>query len=126
VSEPLAIPHRAPVVLVERVVSRDATQATAEMTVREPWLRDGALAPEALVEALAQTCAVYAQTDVARQGVLAKLNDFTFPARAREGERVTLVVRLQTRVGPLAAFESSAQVGDRIVARGELRVAWVP
>jgi predicted hotdog family 3-hydroxylacyl-ACP dehydratase len=127
------IPHAGHSLLLERVLPGDETLARAELVVREgPWLRAGALAPEALVEALAQTAAAFAALEARRRGVaatggvLAAVSHFAFPARATPGETVTLEVRLETVLGPLAAFEGRASVGEREVARGELRVAVSP
>jgi 3-hydroxymyristoyl/3-hydroxydecanoyl-(acyl carrier protein) dehydratase len=122
------IPHRPPARLVERLVRADATAAVAELVVRDgPWLRRGALAPEALVEALAQTCALFAASSATAgsapvAGALASVSRFTWPTRAVPGDVVTLAVRIQTTLGPLVAFEGIACVGEREVARGELRV----
>jgi predicted hotdog family 3-hydroxylacyl-ACP dehydratase len=123
------LPHRPPARLVERALRADAAGAEAELTVRDAWLRRGALAEEALVEALAETCALYASARAgeareARSGVLAAVSRFVFPERARPGETVRLEVRLETVLGPLAAFEGVARVGAHEVARGELRVAF--
>jgi len=122
------LPHRPPVRLVERVLRMDERGAAAELVVREPWVRRGAFAPEALIEALAQTCALHAAArarpgERARGGVLAGVSRFRFPARALPGETVVLSVELQALLGPLAAFEGVARSGEREVARGELRVA---
>jgi predicted hotdog family 3-hydroxylacyl-ACP dehydratase len=122
------LPHRPPARLIERVLRADDSGAEAELTVQDPWLRRGALAEEALVEALAETCAVFASArarpgERARAGVLAAVSRFVFPGRARAGETVRLAVSLETVLGPLAAFEGVARVGEREVARGELRVA---
>ena len=121
------IPHRPPVRLVEELLRADADGAEASLLVREgSWLRHGSFAPEALVEALAQTCALHAAKNApegaSMQGALAALTKWTFPARALPGERVLLAVKLQTRLGPLAAYEGVARVGDREIARGDLRV----
>jgi predicted hotdog family 3-hydroxylacyl-ACP dehydratase len=125
------IPHRPPARIVERVVSADDVSAETELTVREgSWLRGGALAPEALVEALAQTAAVYAGLAARggaapRAGYLAGMSRFEFPSAARPGDVVRLSVRVETKIGDLVAFEGTARVHDREVARGELRVALV-
>lgn len=121
------IPHRPPARLVERLVASNADTTEAELVVREgPWLRRGSLAAEALVEALAQTCALHAVANTkegaGHTGVLAAVSHFMFPTRAVPGDTVRLEVRLETRMGPLAAFEGVARVGEREVARGELRV----
>lgn len=122
------IPHRPPARIVERFLGADETEAKASFVVRHgPWLRGGAFAPEALVEALAQTTALYVAANTPPEiqiaGVLAAVSHFACASRALPGEEVHLTVRLQTRLGPLAAFEGVARVGDREVARGDLRVA---
>lgn len=123
------LPHRPPARLLERALRADAVGAEAELVVRDSWLRRGALAEEALVEALAETCALYAsaragESPGARSGVLAAVSRFVFKEKARAGETVRLEVSLETVLGPLAAFEGVARVGVREVARGELRVAF--
>lgn len=123
------VPHRPPALLLERVLAADEAGAAAELLVREgPWVRGGALAPEALVEALAQTAAAFAGAQANREpraGLLAGFSRFEFPTPARPGDRVRLEVRLEKVLGELAAFEGRASVEGRLVARGELRVAYV-
>ncbi len=126
------LPHRPPARLIERVVAADELGATAELSVREgPWLRCGVLAPEALIEALAQTAAVYASvraralasTSSPPAGHLAGIANFAFEAPARPGDLVVLAVKLERTFGQLVAFGARAYTRGRDVARGELRVA---
>jgi 3-hydroxyacyl-[acyl-carrier-protein] dehydratase len=120
------IPHRAPWLLVDRVVARsgDAVEAERRVAADDPLLTDGEL-PEVLVlEALAQTAAcLNAGALGAHRGMLVAASRVDFGERAKAGDVVTLIARKIATLGTLVRFDAQARVGTRVIARGEMTFA---
>src|SRR5512146_2054960 len=120
------IPHRAPWLLVDRVVARSADTVEAERRVAadDPLLAGGEL-PELLVlEALAQTAACLNAGALGKhQGLLVAASRVEFGERARAGDVVALKARKTATMGTLVRFEAEARVGERLIARGEMTFA---
>lgn len=120
------IPHRAPWLLVDRVVARsdDSVEAERRVAADDPLLAGGEL-PELLVlEALAQTAAcLNAGALGEHRGLLVAASRVEFGERARAGEVVALRARKTATMGTLVRFEAEARVGERVIARGEMTFA---
>jgi 3-hydroxymyristoyl/3-hydroxydecanoyl-(acyl carrier protein) dehydratase len=119
------IPHRSPLLLVDRVRLTANGSVTAErrVTADDP-LYDGGLPELLVVEALAQTAAsLMGQSIGAHRGALVGLRDFEFHGRASAGETLTLVATKQTTLGTLHRFGAEARVAERLIARGELTLS---
>src|SRR5712692_4910860 len=118
-------PHRAPFLLVDRVVSATASELVAEkrLAATDPLLADGL--PETLVvEALAQAAGhLLGREGEQHGGMLAAASGFQFGSRATAGETLWLRVRQTGVLGALRRFEGEARVDDRLVARGALVLA---
>jgi 3-hydroxyacyl-[acyl-carrier-protein] dehydratase len=116
------IPHRAPFILVDRVIESAPGRVRAEkqVTAGDPLVGD--LLPDMLVvEALAQTAAASNRSEHgAHLGYLVSITGFTFDGRVASGETLTLDVTRAARLGPLSQFEVVATVGDRLIARGRM------
>ena len=120
------IPHRAPWLLVDRVVARsdDTVEAERRVAADDPLLAGGEL-PELLVlEALAQTAACLNAGALGKhQGLLVAASRVEFGERARAGEVVALRARKTATMGTLVRFDAEARVGERVIARGEMTFA---
>ena len=116
------IPHRPPILCVDRVVEIGAEHAVTEYVVRDAW-------EPILVEGLAQTAAVLNASDdrkagrtSAHEGVLVGVRKFDVVRAPRAGERVTLRVELIRRITPLTLMRGEVRdEAGEIVARGELK-----
>lgn len=120
------IPHRAPWLLVDRVVARGADEVTAEkrLAADDPLLADGELGEVLVVEALAQAAACLNAGGLGRhRGLLVAAAGFAFDGRARAGETLTLVARRTAALGALVRFSVEARVAERVIARGQLTFA---
>jgi len=119
------IPHRAPWLLVDRVVDVAGERVCAEkrLTTNDPLLCDGL--PETLVvEALAQTAACLNGTGLgAHRGFLVAATGFEFHGRAQAGETLTLVAVRTASLGALHRFSGEATVDGRLVAKGQMTFA---
>jgi 3-hydroxyacyl-[acyl-carrier-protein] dehydratase len=120
------IPHRAPWLLVDRVVARTEEMVEAEkrLAAGDPLLADGALPELLLVEALAQAAACLNAGALGRhRGLLVAATKFSFEGRACAGETVRLVARRTAALGTLVRFDGEASVDGRVVARGQMTFA---
>jgi 3-hydroxyacyl-[acyl-carrier-protein] dehydratase len=119
------IPHRAPFLLVDRVLEADSRRLRAErrLTVGDPLLADGL--PETLaVEALAQAAAcLMGERRGPHRGYLVAASGFVFDGRAQAGETLTVEVERIAALGALHRFHGEARAGERVIARGELTFA---
>lgn len=119
------IPHRAPWLLVDRVVEAGEGRVLAEKTVTadDPLYSDGL--PETLViEALAQAAACVRGSERGQhRGFLVAASKFEFARRARAGETLTLRAERTATLGALHRFSAQASVGDEVLCKGELSFA---
>jgi 3-hydroxyacyl-[acyl-carrier-protein] dehydratase len=119
------IPHRAPFLLIDRVIASGDGRVEAEkhITDDDPLIADGL--PEALVvEALAQTAACLMGAGLGQhRGYLVAATAFEFNGRAQPGETLTLCAERTAALGGLHRFSGEARVGERVVARGQMTFA---
>jgi 3-hydroxyacyl-[acyl-carrier-protein] dehydratase len=122
------LPHRAPFILVDRVIEASPGKVRAEkqVTAGDPLVGD--LLPDMLViEALAQACACSNRSEQGPHlGYLVAITNFTFEGRVATGETLTLDVTRAARLGPLSQFDVEAAVCDRPIARGRMTFSVPP
>ena len=123
------IPHRGRMRLLDRVVSVDGGAMVAEGVVRgdNPFLRDGLLAPAALVEYMAQAMAALVSwrhgDPEPKMGYLVGARNVEFaPVAIRPGETVRAEVREEAVLGDFAAFDGVVTAGGVVACRGNLKV----
>ncbi len=123
----LGLPHRDPFRFVDCVIAHEpglAATATRRFPADDPifcgHFPGQPLVPGVLLaEALAQTAGIAA----ARSGrplLLTAIRGMKFPASAFPEETITLNARKITQAGLLWQFETVAQVGERVVAEGQI------
>jgi 3-hydroxyacyl-[acyl-carrier-protein] dehydratase len=119
------IPHRAPWLLVDRVVEAGGERVVAEkrLTAADP-LVEGVLPRLLLVEALAQAAACLRAAEAGQhRGMLVAVSGFSFTGEARPGDLLVLKARRIAALGALVRFETEALVDGQAIARGELTFA---
>ena len=126
--ESLGLPHREPFVFVDEVLI--ATEGEAHclkvFSSDDPMFRGhfpgNPIVPGViLAEALAQTAGIagaWGSDD--RHFLLSAIRSMKFPAAARPGERITLHARKTGEIGGLWMFDVHAEVGETIVATGQI------
>jgi 3-hydroxyacyl-[acyl-carrier-protein] dehydratase len=131
------IPHRYPLLLVDRVLEMEAGQrivAEKCVTINE-WFFQGhfpsyPIMPGVLiVEALAQAGAVLLLSDEGNRGqipLFAGIDGMRFRGQVTPGDLLRLEVVFTTRRGRIGKGRARATVGDRLVAEGELMFALAP
>lgn len=129
--DPAAVlPQRAPFRFVDQVVSvsDDACHCTYRVPREGPCFSlrmDPALF---LIEALAQTAAVYAAERLSGdrrgpvEGVLGGVDGFRVHGRPRPGAVVDLRARLRKRLGPVLLFDVAATCGGEALVEARLTV----
>jgi 3-hydroxyacyl-[acyl-carrier-protein] dehydratase len=125
------LPHRPPVLLVDRLLESDQRHAVAEKVFGAEgfgvW--SGRVLGSALMEGLAQTTAALfgaaagaSGASPGQSGMLVGLTDFRFPDMAAAGKRVEYHVEILRTLGPFCFVAGRAECDGRVVAQGELRV----
>ncbi|MDR2945540.1 MAG: hypothetical protein LBV79_02170 [Candidatus Adiutrix sp.] len=123
------IPHRPPMLLVDRLVELSADEAVSEtvfgpgsLVVRE----DGRVEEAALFEMMAQTFAAFAaagrEGPGPAAGFLVGLKRLTVHSPARIGSPVLVRVKIISRVEDFSVVEGEARQGGQLLAAGQITV----
>ena len=116
----MAIPHRAPILCIDKIVEVDDEHAITEQVARGDW--EGWL-----VEGLAQTAAVLNEHDeqktglASAKGMLVGVRKFDIARPPRKGETIRMRIDLVRRITPLTLMRCEAHAGDELIAKGELK-----
>jgi 3-hydroxymyristoyl/3-hydroxydecanoyl-(acyl carrier protein) dehydratase len=120
------LPHRAPWLLVDRIVARQESTVVVEkqLSPNDPLLADGTL-PEVLVlEALAQAAACLHTEGMGRhRGMLVAVTKFEVHDQARAGETLALKATREATMGKLHRVSGTATVGERMIASAQMTFA---
>ena len=131
------IPHRAPFLLVDRIVELEPGQRCVgekDVSLRDDFLRghfpDYPVMPGVLiVEALAQTGAVLVMQDPANTGKLpffARIDNCRFRQQVRPGDTLRLEVEVTSFRGPVGKAHGRALVGTTLACEADLTFALGP
>jgi 3-hydroxymyristoyl/3-hydroxydecanoyl-(acyl carrier protein) dehydratase len=124
------IPHRPPLVLIDRLTACAEDRGEAVRTFRrgDYGVVDGMVPESLLIEGLAQTAAAmqgYQRLQSALPaggGMLVGLDRVRFLERVAVDQELRLSVQLVTRVGPFRIIAGRVHCGGRLVAEGEFKV----
>ncbi len=125
------LPHRPPMILLDRVIGEQDQGVTCEVTIAESslFVRDGVVPAVVFVEYMAQAIAAYAglkagrNSETVRVGLLLGAREIRFfAAGARVGDR--LEVSADRRFGDelLGNFQCEVRRGGEVLAHGALSV----
>lgn len=132
------IPHRPPMIWVDRITDYAATEGASEIDVRTDahYMSPEGLRPSSCVEMIAQTyglvwtCHVIKNVDPQSKGMsvamLAAFKDVKFAspsvmAGVREGDRLVVKISKVRWVGPIASFRGEVWKGDVLLAEAGMR-----
>ena len=128
-----ALPHRYPMLLVDRVISHDENEITAlkNVTINEPFFNghfpDYPVMPGVLImEALAQAAGVLELSKPENKGKLvfyAGMDGVKFKKQVVPGDQLILNAKVMKRRGPIAGVEAKATVDGKLAAKGTLTFA---
>jgi 3-hydroxyacyl-[acyl-carrier-protein] dehydratase len=126
------IPHRSPFLWIDRIVELEPEVRCVALKYVDPaepffaghFPAEAVLPGVFLIEAVAQTAGVMMAGSAQGEGspLLAAVNRFKFRKRVRPGSELRIETRKLTEAGAMAYIEGTVQVGNEIVARGELSV----
>ncbi|MEW4354562.1 3-hydroxyacyl-ACP dehydratase FabZ [Streptococcus pneumoniae] len=128
-----ALPHRYPMLLVDRVleVTEDEIVALKNVTINEPFFNghfpDYPVMPGVLImEALAQTAGALELSKPKNKGKLvfyAGMDKVKFKKQVVPGDQLIMTARFVKRRGRIAVVEAKAEVDGALAARGTLTFA---
>ena len=118
-----ALPHRYPMLLVDRVleVSEDEITAIKNVTINEPFFNG-----HFIMEALAQTAGVLELSKPENKGKLvfyAGMDKVKFKKQVVPGDQLVMTAKFVKRRGTIAVVEAKAEVDGKLAASGTLTFA---
>jgi predicted hotdog family 3-hydroxylacyl-ACP dehydratase len=120
------LPHRDPAIVVDRIVSLDASAMRCERTVRSDEHYGPGLSAEGIIEFCAQAAickeTVHA-TGVPKIGVIVGIDEFRFFDNALEGDVLVAEIATRTKLGNLCLFECTVFRKETKIAHGFIKAA---
>ncbi|MCP4638977.1 MAG: hypothetical protein GY851_01015 [bacterium] len=124
------LPHRPPMLMVDRLVSVDTDAAEAVKTFRDGdyGTSDGTVLEPCLIECMAQTVAAMkgygtrVSGRAPRPGMLVGVDGVDVVECPSCGEELRTAVRVLTEVGTFSLAEGEVRCGGRVVAAGKLKL----
>lgn len=125
------IPQRPPIIMVDRMLSCDETEALAEFTVREDniFLDDGMLSATGIMENMAQSCAArigcycLINNEPIRIGVIGEIRNGEIIRLPKCGETLHTKIRIKGKLFNVSLFEVSVFINEEIIAKAKIKVA---
>ncbi len=124
------IPQRAPMVLIDKVWSADATQATTSLLVQEATIfcENGYLQAPALAENIAQTAAAQAGFLAQQQGIeapvgfIGAMKNLVIAALPAVGEELQTQITVENSILNFTLIKGVSKVGERLIAEVEMKI----
>jgi radical SAM protein with 4Fe4S-binding SPASM domain len=125
------VPHKAPMLLIDRLLEMNERSSVSEMVVRQDTVfltESGTLDETSYPEILSQ--AIAAQEGFRKlgcrnaqpEGYLLGLKRLEILGNAAVGDRLTVSVRKVAKYGDFGIIQGEVRRGDSVIARGELKV----
>ncbi|TMQ09296.1 MAG: hypothetical protein E6J91_30725 [Deltaproteobacteria bacterium] len=126
------LPHRPPMLLIDTIVEVTEQRAVCRATIRPDcvFAIDGVVHPSAMIEFVAQACALYVGVvdaragDPPRLGLIVACREVSFDVDGfAVGDELTIVASKVFGQDQLAAFTGTVTRGDALCATVQLSVA---
>lgn len=126
----LLLPHRPPMLFVDRLVERQGDKAVAEALLPEGGIAcgGGKILPEYFIELIAQTSALANGFDMLldgkkpNDGMLVGVDSFRFFHSGQMGTSVRIEIEKSFSFGPVSVINGRVTGGGETLASGELKV----
>ena len=123
------IPHRPPILMVDKMRHCDSDGAITEKTFRDSdyGVQDGVVLESALVECMAQSAAFKEGIDAATQnrkpdmGMLVSVDNFEFLSSVESNSRLDIYAEKTGQIGSCIIIDGRICEGQKVVARGGLK-----
>ncbi|HEY4182497.1 MAG TPA: hypothetical protein VGM90_36950 [Kofleriaceae bacterium] len=123
------LPHRPPMLLLDRIDEVTADRVTCSTTLRADciFVRDGIVHASAMLEVVAQACAIHANagahTEKPRPGMLISCREATLYVETfAVGDELTITATRLTSAAPLTTFDATVHRRDELCVRLQLSV----
>ena len=125
------VPHKAPLLLVDRLLQMRERESISEMTVREDMVfvaengkLDDAAYPEIISQALAamEGFREIGSRDPQQEGFLLGIKNLEILGSARVGDILSIAVHKVAKLGDFGIIRGEVLKGSTVIARGEVKV----
>lgn len=126
------LPQRPPFVMIDKLVHFDEVVTTTTLQVRSDnlFIEGAMLNACALVENIAQTCAVrmgyinsYIYKEKVKLGFIGSIRNLQVLRPVRLGETLTTTIEVKEEVMRLTLVDATVRVGDETVVTAEMKIA---
>lgn len=125
------LPQRPPFVMIDRLISSDATFTVTQLQVRADnlFFAEGRLTASGLVENIAQTCAArmgYINLNSGKTvkiGVIGAISNLEIKRMPSEGELLTTTIELLEEVFQMTLVKATITSGDEEIVNANMKIA---
>jgi radical SAM protein with 4Fe4S-binding SPASM domain len=131
VNASLLVPHKPPMLLIERLLEMKERSSVSEMTVRPDMIfvgdgdkLDDATYPEILSQAIAaqEGFRKLGCRETQPEGYMLGLKNLEILGSAQVGDQLLISVRKTAKYGDFGIIQGEVRRGDEVIARGEVKV----
>lgn len=123
------VPHKVPMLLIDRLLEMKERESTSEMTVREDMIFVGengkledASYPEIVCQAIAAMEGFREARNPYQEGLLLGIKNFEILGSARIGDILRITVHKIAKIGDFGIVQGEVKKGSTVIARGEVKV----
>jgi radical SAM protein with 4Fe4S-binding SPASM domain len=125
------VPHKPPMLLIDRLLEVKERASLSEMTVREDMVfvgDDGKLDNASYAEVISQAIAAQegfrklGSRDPQQEGFLLGIKNLEITGSARIGDTLRIAVHKVAKLGDFGIIQGEVRNGDTLIARGEVKV----
>ena len=121
------IPQRPPFVMIDKLLSCDATTTTTAMEVREDniFVVDGHFSAEGLMENIAQTCAARIGyfNEIMKIGVIGAVTNFEIFQTPKVGDLIKTTIEVLEEMFQITLVKAVIQCGDETMAQANMKIS---
>ena len=124
------IPHRPPILMVDKLLHFDSGSALTEKTFKDSdyGVKGGLVLESALIECMAQSVAIKEGIDAEVNnrkpdtGMLVSVDNFDFISPVLSNTRLEIYAKKTDQIGSCVIIDGEIREGEKIVAKGGIKV----